>query len=312
MVLYRKYRPKTLDELYGNRALKETLSSLLTKPPHTFLLMGPSGTGKTTLARIIANNLGCDESEYREFNMSDTRGIDFARGLIQEARMYPLRGKVKVYVMDECQNVTGDAQNSMLKILEEPPKHVYFILCTTAPEKILETIKTRCYKYTVSALTNTDLKRLLNFVIEKEKIETTEDILELIVEMSEGVPRTALVLLDMLKGITDLNIAIDIAYKEIYNSETIITLCRVLLDSKSRWVDIMKIINSLTDEPEKIRIAIYGYITGCLKRSKTAKDIQRYLWPLDALSKPLYSSTAKNELIYILANIHCNIAMGIL
>jgi DNA polymerase-3 subunit gamma/tau len=156
--LYRKYRPQTLQDYFGNKQLKTTVKKMLANNtlPHAILLSGNSGSGKTTLARIIAKELNCSGIDLTEFNIADTNGVDSIRDLIENANYRPMISQNRVYILDECHQMTTQAQNALLKVLEEPKPWVYFILCTTDPQKLLNTIKSRTTQFAVKPLEGED------------------------------------------------------------------------------------------------------------------------------------------------------------
>jgi len=167
-----KYRPKNFENFIGNNSTITALkSSLDKKTVRCYLIHGKSGCGKTTLARIIATKLGATDRDIKELNVSNQRGIDKARKIITLTIYRPLGG-VRVFILDEAHRSTVDFQNAMLKIMEEPPKGNYFVLCTTEPEKLLETIKNRCSIFHVRELSIDEITILLNYVIKEEGRES--------------------------------------------------------------------------------------------------------------------------------------------
>ena len=144
--LHIKYRPQTWDEIKGNEAVVEGLESQFSSKskknrPHVFLFYGPSGCGKTTLARIVKDELECSEANFNELNVANTRGIDTIREVIQFSHYSTFDGSPRIFLFDEAHKLTNDAQNALLKVLEDTPPKVYFILCTTDPKKIIKTIR---------------------------------------------------------------------------------------------------------------------------------------------------------------------------
>lgn len=222
--LHIKYRPQTWEEIRGNEEVVEALKSLFSsrpveERPHVFLLKGPSGCGKTTIARIIKKELGCSDLYFFEINAADARGIDSIRQMISDCRFLPWIGSTKVYVLDEVHQMTKEAQNALLKILEDTPQHVYFILCTTEPKKIISTIKTRCSTYQVSPLPASLIRDLLVWVCNEERKEVPNEVLNAISQTCEGSPRQALVSLDQVIDIDDLIKALKIITRASFQEE---------------------------------------------------------------------------------------------
>lgn len=215
MPLHLQYRPQTLEEFYGNETLKTSLQSILARQdrPRAFLFTGPSGCGKTTLARIVAKEIGCHELDYSERNVSDARGIDDARRMISEMWYMPAHGEMKVYCLDECQGATPAFQESLLKALEDTPLHVTFLLCTTDPQKLKRTIKTRCSEFQVQPLPGPVMSELLADVLRKEFGESAQQLpsslIPEIVQVADGCPRQALTVLDQVIDIPDAVLMIE-------------------------------------------------------------------------------------------------------
>ena len=239
MSLHIEYRPNTLEEIVGNKSTVKALTAILERDrediPHTFLFHGASGCGKTTFARIIANHLGCTGADFIEINAGNNRGIDTARNILKTINYKPLSGRVKVILLDEVHATTKDFQNALIKPLEDTPDHVYFILCTTNPSKLLNTVINRCTSFEVKKLSVTLLTGLIEDVVQevKEQGAVEDEMIEQIATKADGCPRQALVLLDQV---------IDLKAKEqkraiqafVTEEEKIIDLCRLLLNKNSK------------------------------------------------------------------------------
>lgn len=271
--LHLKYRPRSFDEIIGNISLIESLKTVLEKDSclSTFLLQGPSGSGKTTIARIIAKVVGARGQDIKELNISNTRGIDAARSIIENARFMPFGGSKKIYILDEIHKSTADFQNAFLKILEEPPKNTYFILCTTEPEKLLKTVRNRCTIYQVQSLRRSELIKLIKkILIEEGRRKFPKEAVEKIAVVAEGCPRQALVILGSVIDMENSKIIGAINDFSIHK-ENVIELCRALL-GKETWKDIVKLLKNIDEEPENIRYSVLGYMSNVLlnKRSDRA------------------------------------------
>ncbi len=269
MNLHLKYRPSCFEEVYGNQGIVESLQSTIQGKdrPHSYLFHGDTGCGKTTLGRIIANELGCKGSDLREVDSADFRGIDTVREIRKQAQYRPLEGPCKVWILDECHKMSNDAQNALLKALEDTPKHVYYILCTTDPEKLIKTIRGRCSQYQVSPLSEKDMKKLLRYVVKCEEEKLDKNIYDQIIQDSQGRPREALQILAQVLCVEPEK-RLEVAKRSAELQSQTIELCRALLGGAG-WKKVANILNGLKGEdPESIRRAVLGYCSAVLLKEE--------------------------------------------
>lgn len=219
MALYRKFRPQTFDEVRGQEAVVTTLKNQIiqNRIGHAYLFCGTRGTGKTTLAKIMAKAVNCEHPvngnpclecdtckaiangtslNMIEMDAASNSGVDNIRELIKEVDYKPTRGKYKVYIIDEAHNLSPEAFNALLKTLEEPPEHVIFILATTEAHKILVTIMSRCQRYDFKRIPLETILGRLRELTDKEGVEATEEALHYVAKAGDGSMRDALSLLD--------------------------------------------------------------------------------------------------------------------
>lgn len=291
MELYKKYRPKQLKEVVGQNDVLRSLYTMYKKKklPHALLFTGPSGCGKTTIARIIANLLGCGSHDFHELNTADFRGVDMVRNIRSQMTLSPISGSCQIYLIDECHKLTNDAQNAFLKILEDYPSHVYFFLCTTDPQKLLKTIRTRCTEIAVKSLSDEAMTKLLKSVCLKERKRISDEVIEKIVENSEGSARQALV---NLHAIIDLDKEKDML-EAIQKSSVKIQafeIARALSNPKTTWSTMSKILREVdTEEAESIRWMVLSYAKSAILNNRNVG--QNYL-VLDSFGDNFFDSKA--------------------
>ena len=216
--LYRTYRPQTFDEVAGQEHIVKTLKNALAtgKIAHAYLFAGPRGTGKTTMAKLFAKALNCEEGighqcnqcenclqiiegshpDVLELDAASNNGVDEIRELIDKVKYGTILGRYKVYIIDEVHMLSTGAFNALLKTLEEPPEHVIFILATTEPHKILPTILSRCQRYDFNKVSEQDIKDRIRTILLNEDIEYVDDAIDLIVNLADGGMRDALSILE--------------------------------------------------------------------------------------------------------------------
>ena len=230
--LYRKYRPQTFEEVVGQKVIIRILKNVILKNKisHAYLFTGPRGTGKTSVAKILAKTINCvnlmettpcdkcvsctqiknkQSIDIIEIDAASNNGVDEIRELKSKVSLVPSTSKYKVYIIDEVHMLTIGAFNALLKTLEEPPAHIIFILATTEPHKIPETILSRCQKFEFRKIDEKSMYERLNYICIQEKIEITEKALKEIIRFSSGGIRDAICLLEQVHIYSESKITID-------------------------------------------------------------------------------------------------------
>lgn len=288
--LYNKYRPAIFDEVVGQDHAIKSLKDCFTKDekPHAYLFTGNSGTGKTTLARIIANELNCDEANILEIDAASHGKVEDIRELISSLQ-YATFGDnpTKFIIIDEAHALSKSAWQTFLKTIEEPPKHVYFAFCTTESDKVPETIKTRCHTYHLKDVSSDDIFDLVSVVAEAENFNLNTKQLQAIAKASRGSPRRSLVYLSKCSGCETLE-EVRSVLEEPDEEGEIIELCRLLAGRvQPQWRKIITILKSLESQnPESIRLIIVNYMAKALLNTRTDKEAYKLLEILNAFSTP--------------------------
>ncbi len=252
--LYRKYRPKTLDDVCGQDIIVKIIKNSIINGQinHAYLFAGPRGTGKTSVAKIFAKIINCENpkdcqpcgkcisctqennSDIIEIDAASNNGVDEIRELKNKVNLLPAYGKYKVYIIDEVHMLTQGAFNALLKTLEEPPEHVIFILATTDPHKVIETILSRCQRLDFKKISINDIVKNLTKIAKKEKIDINQDAIIEIAKQSDGGMRDSVGLLDQARAYTESKITI----KDIHDitgtltEEDLVDILESIIDEK--------------------------------------------------------------------------------
>jgi DNA polymerase-3 subunit gamma/tau len=267
----RKYRPQRFEEVSSQEFVTETLKNAIIteKIAHAYILSGPRGVGKTTIARIFAKALNCKNlqngepcnecdscieitkgthPDVFELDAASNRGIDDVRAIQDAAKFYPIKGKKKFFIVDEVHMLTGAAFNAMLKILEEPPEYLVFILATTNPEKVPQTILSRCQRFVLKRIKIEEIIESIKAIAKEEKITVDEESLFLIAKLGDGALRDAQGIFDMAVSFCGNDIKFDELNKflNLPDKETFFKISDYIQEGNCK--DIILYFNSLIDQ----------------------------------------------------------------
>ena len=308
--LYRKYRPQTFHDLIGQENIVHALSNAikLNRIAHAYLLCGPRGTGKTSSARILAKSLNCKEGptltpcgkcpacldimnsipvDVIEIDAASNRSVEDTQAILEKIQYVPVNGRYKIYVIDEVHMLSNHAFNALLKTLEEPPENVIFILATTEPHKVLDTIISRCQRFDFRRITTDDIVKRLEYISQQENINISKEALFAIAKNSQGGMRDALALLDQI-SVLGVNKQIEVEdINEILGKisyETLSEITQYIIDSDcTKSVPLIDKIYSKGNEPVQIVTNLIQYFRDLMiAKNCTDKEL-------------IYSLTALNE-----------------
>lgn len=287
--LYKKYRPRKLSDIIGQPEAVNVLQSFIDNKsiPHALLFSGSSGCGKTTLARILKRKLNCGDYDFTELNCADANGIAMTREIRSRLNQSPISGKCRIWLLDECHKLTTDAQSNLLKMLEDTPKHVYFMLATTEPEGLKNTIRTRCTQIVVNNLQDKEMSRLLSNICIQENISISKKVSDKIIEYCEGSARKALVILNQIINLKSEKEMLDAITNTTAEAQGK-TIAQLLL-TNFKWAEIAITLRLIKNEDcETIRYGVLGYMKAVLLSGNRMSEKAFVI--IQTFSEPFYNS----------------------
>ena len=322
--LYRTYRPQIFSDVVGQEAVVKTLQNAIinNKISHAYLFSGPRGTGKTSIARIFAKALNCVNvnngepcdkcdscneitngisPDVIEIDAASNNGVDEIRDIREKVKYLPSGAKYKVYIIDEVHMLSGGAFNALLKTLEEPPKHVIFILATTEPQKLPATIISRCQRFEFKALSILEINYELKKICEAENVTITEEALNAISEAADGAMRDALSILDQAISYGNRNVTVDDinAVTGTLNLERVISLAKAIENKNVQ--ETLEIINDILLKGKEISKIVDGllvfYRDLLLYQNIGSENLNKFIFTKDEF-KNIASSVPSQKVMY--------------
>lgn len=268
------YRPRNYKEVVGQDAACKVIDRMIAgQKSQAYLLTGPSGAGKTTLARIAARQWGCTDAGIAEIDAATNSGVDHVRSILDLTRYMAFGGEGKrAIIIDEAHGLSRQSWDALLKSVEEPPPHVVWFILTTNPTKVPQTIKTRCTPITLKAVDDKSLGYLCDDVCDEEGIKIDNDVFDVIIREAMGSARQMLVNLELCRDAKGRKEAEQLLIKATA-SDAVLDLCRFLMRPQGSWGKVMGIINRIeSDSHEGTRIQVCNYFGAVAKNAKNDKE----------------------------------------
>lgn len=271
-----RYRPQEFSQVYGHEAVLGPLQRLLAEPrhAHTYLITGPSGVGKTTVARLIGLTLG---AVVTEIDAASHSGVDDMREVVELSQYLSLQGSGNcMYIIDECHTLSRNAWQALLKVAEEPPEHFYLALCTTEPDKVPATIKMqRAYQVSLRPIPPAIMMSYVGDICAAEDWRPHEDVFTFIVQHAEGSPRKALQLLLAVSHAPDREAAQQI-FSEASAGDAMTQVCQLFLRGKPTWASLKPHLARIEDDAYEAALShLGGYLVSALIRTEDARIAAR-------------------------------------
>jgi DNA polymerase-3 subunit gamma/tau len=300
-----RHRPAAFAEMHGHKEALRSLERRLAEPtrPHAYMLTGPTGVGKTTLARLIAKHLSCHVAEY---DAASNSGVEAMRAVLESTDTTPFDAPARMVILDECQMLSRAAWNATLKTLEEPPGHLYLAICTTEYSKVPATVVSRCFHLKLDRLSDAEIEDYVIEIIGKEGWGNTvqPEVLGLVINGAEGSPRRALTLLQAVYDAPDEAAAQRILTAQ-ETAEPMKALLRTLLRGPRKWDAVQPLLAKLTDEDfsETAMIGACRYVIGAVNRAEGESQAQRAWEILAAFCYPTTTHDPKSAFYHAIGRL---------
>lgn len=297
-----EFRPTTFDEVIGHETIVKALQGLLERDDaHAFVFTGASGLGKTTLARIVASELGTHESEILEVDGATHTGVDAWRDISRQLKYRPVRGESRVIIVDEAHMLSRNAWTSLLKDIEEPPSYAYWIFCTTERGKILKAVQTRARCFDLRPVARGKIEKLLTRVLRESDHDIPGEVLDRILRHADGSPRQALADLSACWDLGDAEEAASVL-ATVHESGEAVDLARALFSDGCNWRTVVSIVSHIEQSPETVRIIVERYATAVAIKAKGGK-LEHALDVIAAFVVPYPSTASNGSLLLSLADL---------